>query len=84
MTPGGVIIGGGFTSLLSQVKTRIENLNREGTLKRYRSSRLSGQLQRPTDSYGCTQFQPEPPPEDSGAEAAAIGEYLQAGRYSWW
>ncbi|XP_058477704.1 uncharacterized protein LOC131448912 [Solea solea] len=65
MTTGGVIIAGGFTSLLSQVKTRIENINRAGTLKRHRTSRQSGQLQRPTDSYGCTQFQPDPPPEET-------------------
>lgn len=65
MTTGGVIIGGGFTSFLSQVKTRIENINRAGTLKRHRTSRQSGKLQRPTDSYGCTQFQPDPPPEET-------------------
>lgn len=33
MTTGGVIVAGGFTSLLSQVKTRIENINRAGILK---------------------------------------------------
>ncbi|XP_069395202.1 uncharacterized protein [Paralichthys olivaceus] len=65
MTTGGVIVAGGFTSLLSQVKTRIENMNRAGTLKRHRTSRRAGQLQRPTDSYGCTQFQPDPPPEET-------------------
>lgn len=61
MTPGGVIIGGGFTSLLTQVKTRIENMNRAGTLKRLRTSTL----QRPSDSYGCTQFNPELPSEET-------------------
>nr|XP_046254761.1 uncharacterized protein LOC124064385 [Scatophagus argus] len=65
MTTRGVIIAGGFTSLLSQLKTRIENINHAGTLKRHRTSRWSGQLQRPTDSYGCTQFQPDPPPEET-------------------
>uniref|UniRef100_A0A8P4K3W5 Sterile alpha motif domain-containing protein 3 n=1 Tax=Dicentrarchus labrax TaxID=13489 RepID=A0A8P4K3W5_DICLA len=35
------------------------------TLKRHQTSRRSGQLQRPTDSYGCTQFQPDPPPEET-------------------
>ncbi|KAK2880732.1 hypothetical protein Q8A67_018000 [Cirrhinus molitorella] len=65
MTPGGVIIGGGFTSLLSQVKTRIENINRSGTLRRIRTSRISGQLQKPSDSYGCTQFNPEMPSDET-------------------
>lgn len=65
MTPGGVIICGGFTSLLTQVKTRIENINRAGTLKRLRSSRRSGPMPKSADSYGCTQFQPEPPPEEN-------------------
>uniref|UniRef100_A0A3B3T6F9 Uncharacterized protein n=1 Tax=Paramormyrops kingsleyae TaxID=1676925 RepID=A0A3B3T6F9_9TELE len=65
MTPGGKMIGGGYTSLVSQVKTRIENINREGTLKRHRSTRMSEQQQKPTDSYGCTQFQPAPPTEET-------------------
>ncbi|XP_034552531.1 uncharacterized protein LOC117822036 [Notolabrus celidotus] len=65
MTPGGVIISGGFTSLLSQVQTRIENLNRAGTFKRHRSYRPSGQLLKPSDSYGCKQFQPELPLEET-------------------
>ncbi|TRY88513.1 hypothetical protein DNTS_023150, partial [Danionella cerebrum] len=65
MTPGGVIIGGGFTSLLAQVKTRIENINRSGTLRRIRTSRISGQLQKPSDSYGCTQFNPELPSDET-------------------
>lgn len=65
ITSGGVIIGGGFASLLSQVKARIENLNRAGTVKRHRASRQHGRLQKPTDSYGCTQFQPELPTEET-------------------
>ncbi|KAK0134680.1 THAP domain-containing protein 1 [Merluccius polli] len=77
MTPGGVIIAGGFTSLLSQVKTRIENVNRAGTLKRHRSTRLSGQLQRPTDCYGCTQFQPEPPSEETNESVAQKQQQLE-------
>lgn len=66
MTPSGVIIGSGCTSLLCQLKTRIENMNRAGTKNRLRTSKVPGQLhQRPSDSYGCTQFNPELPPEET-------------------
>uniref|UniRef100_A0A673AGA4 Si:ch211-111e20.1 n=1 Tax=Sphaeramia orbicularis TaxID=375764 RepID=A0A673AGA4_9TELE len=76
MTPGGVIIGGGFASLLSQVKTRIENIHRAGTFKRHHSSRLSGQQQK-IDSYGCTQFQPEPPPGETDETLEQKRQQLQ-------
>ncbi|XP_059354194.1 uncharacterized protein LOC132157507 [Carassius carassius] len=66
MTPSGVIIGSGCTSLLCQLKTRIENMNRAGTKNRLRTSKVPGQQhQRPSDSYGCTQFNPELPPEET-------------------
>lgn len=73
MTRKGILIAGGFTSLLQQVKTRIENINRGG-LYRQRSigCREGTRPQRgPTDSYGCTRFQPEPP---SGETAETLEE----------
>ena len=38
MTSGGVIITGGFTSLLYQVKILIENINCAGTFKQHRTT----------------------------------------------
>lgn len=74
------MIGGGYTSLVSQVKTRIENINQAGTLKRHRSTRVSEQQQRPTDSYGCTQFQPVPPTEETNEaleqKKTTVGKHL--------
>lgn len=64
MTPAGVFIGGGYTSLLSQVKTRIENLNRGVTTNRHRSSPTSSHKRRTVDSYGCAQFDPEVQPDE--------------------
>ena len=56
----------GYCSLLSQLKVRIEHLNRNNTLVRRRA--LSSTAQSPprlTDSYGCTRWQPELPPGES-------------------
>lgn len=65
----GSLMAGGYTSLLIQVKTRIENLNRDSNFARHRASRSSGSSsgckRGPTDSYGCTRFQPELPPEET-------------------
>lgn len=41
MTPDGSLLGGGYTSLLIQVKNRIENLNRAGSYTHHRASRSS-------------------------------------------
>ncbi len=57
----------GYYSLLKQIKTRVEHVNRDNTLSRRR--RISGvtdtpermQCREPTATYGCTQWQPEPP-----------------------
>ncbi|MEQ2186679.1 hypothetical protein GOODEAATRI_031165, partial [Goodea atripinnis] len=38
MTRSEKLIAGGYSSLLSQLKTRIENINRSGGFRRYRSS----------------------------------------------
>ncbi|XP_062260863.1 uncharacterized protein LOC133968703 isoform X2 [Platichthys flesus] len=62
-------MAGGCNSLLIQVKTRIENLNRDSSFAHHRASRCSGsrsvRKRGPTDTYGCTRFQPELPPEES-------------------
>lgn len=58
MTPNGSLLGGCYTSLLIQVKNRIENVNRDG-------NRSSTSKRGPTDIYGCTRFQPELPPEET-------------------
>ncbi|KAF7648241.1 hypothetical protein LDENG_00160070 [Lucifuga dentata] len=65
---GKTMIGGGYESLLSQVKVRIENLNRHNTLARHRASKnATGAVtaRGPADSYGCTRWQPELPPEET-------------------
>lgn len=66
MTADGSLLGGGYTSLLIQVKNRIENVNRDGSYARHRASRSSSTYKRgPTDTYGCTRLQPELPPEET-------------------
>lgn len=65
----GSVMAGGYTSLLIQVKTRIENLNRDSSFARHRALRgtgsNSGRKRGPTDTYGCTRFQPKLPPGET-------------------
>lgn len=68
MTPTKKLIAGGYSSLLSQSTTQIENIKRPGTFQRYRSSGpcgIAGVKRGPTDVHGCTRFQPECPPEET-------------------
>lgn len=62
IAPDGSLLCGGYTSLLIQVKNRIENVNRDGSFSWHRTS--TGK-RGPTDTYGCTRFQPELPPEET-------------------
>ncbi|KAI9530044.1 hypothetical protein NQZ68_008285 [Dissostichus eleginoides] len=66
MTADGSLLGCGYTSLLIQVKNRIENVNRGGVYAHHRASRSSSTYKRgPTDTYGCTTFLPKLPPEET-------------------
>lgn len=61
-------IGGGHESLLSQLKVRIEHLNRKNTLSHQRiqsSDNGTSRKRSSTDSYGCTRWQPSLPPGES-------------------
>lgn len=60
----GRIVGEGYSSLLAQIKTRIENLSRTASFRQHRSSG-SGVKRGPTDTYGCTRFQPDLPLEET-------------------
>lgn len=69
MDDGRTTVGAGYESLLCQIKTRIEHLNRNNTLARRRTSKdANGTKPRgPADTYGCTQWQPELPPKETEA-----------------
>ncbi len=60
----GQLLDSGYTSLLIQVKNRIENLNRASSFHQHRSA-SHGQKRGPTDIYGCTRFQPSLPSEET-------------------
>ncbi|XP_028432949.1 uncharacterized protein LOC114555050 [Perca flavescens] len=60
----GQLLDGGYASLLIQVKNRIENLNRASSFHQHRSA-SHGQKRGPTDTYGCTRFQPSLPAEET-------------------
>nr|XP_055049458.1 uncharacterized protein LOC129434833 isoform X1 [Misgurnus anguillicaudatus] len=66
----GTKIGSGYASLLLQVKTRVEHVNRNNTLARLRKERLRPSCgticqssRRPADQYGCVRWQPQELPE---------------------
>uniref|UniRef100_A0A3B3RC51 Uncharacterized protein n=1 Tax=Paramormyrops kingsleyae TaxID=1676925 RepID=A0A3B3RC51_9TELE len=61
-------IVGGYASLLSQLKVRIEHLNRKSTLSHHMTQRNeigNTKKRSSTDSYGCTSWQPILPPGES-------------------
>ncbi|XP_067284857.1 uncharacterized protein [Pseudorasbora parva] len=61
-------VGGGYESVLSQLKVRIEHLNRRSTLSQHmtlRSDIGTTRKRNSTDSYGCTRWQPALPPGES-------------------
>ncbi|TRZ01013.1 hypothetical protein DNTS_014267, partial [Danionella cerebrum] len=60
----GQLLGNGYTSLLIQIKNRIENLNRTSNFRQHHSS-ADGLKRGPTDTYGRTRFQPDLPPEET-------------------
>lgn len=68
-TVDGVQIGIGYYSLINQLKTRVEHLNRNSTTDRIRKPRTTqdGHVTKPvrskTDSYGCVNWQPKSIPE---------------------
>lgn len=62
----GMTIGSGYGSLLVQLKTRVEHVNRNNTLARRRKERvrsavgsMTSNSRRPVDQYGCVRWQPE-------------------------
>ncbi|XP_074539428.1 uncharacterized protein LOC141800652 isoform X3 [Halichoeres trimaculatus] len=78
MTPAGTIIGCGFTSLLTQVKRRIENINRGKFVERNRQTKKqSGRERKSADSYGCKHFQPGLPPEETDKTVEQKRQQLQ-------
>lgn len=60
------LMAGGYTSLLMQVKTHIENLNRDSNYIHHSASPSStGQKRVPADTYGhSVRFQPQLPIEE--------------------
>lgn len=76
---GKTMIGGGYESLLSQVKVRIEHLNRNNTLARHRVSKTgtgSTPARGPADRYGCTRWQPELPPEETEVSLESLQQKM--------
>ncbi|XP_067291128.1 uncharacterized protein [Pseudorasbora parva] len=77
----GELIGCGYGSLLNQIKTRVEHVNRDNTLVRVRKAkRFNDKESTPsiestaskcakTDSYGCINWHPVDLPEDETPES---------------
>ncbi|XP_053191212.1 uncharacterized protein LOC128375020 [Scomber japonicus] len=66
----GTLIGSGFGSLATQLKTRVEHVNRGSILSRRRKSKnvskSPADLARgPADQYGCVRWQPDCPVDET-------------------
>ncbi|KAK9958010.1 hypothetical protein ABG768_012193 [Culter alburnus] len=82
VTMEGELIGCGYGSLLNQIKTRVEHVNRDNTLVRVRkpkwcindnestpSNESTASKCTKTDSYGCINWHPVDLPEDETPES---------------
>ncbi len=66
----GTVIGSGYGSLVTQLKTRVEHVNRGNGLSRRRKqkgiSNSPADIARgPADQYGCVRWQPDCPPGET-------------------
>ncbi|CAL8290569.1 unnamed protein product [Merluccius merluccius] len=66
----GTVIGSGYGSLLTQIKTRVEHVNRGSSLSRRRNQRRASNspadtARGPADQYGCVRWQPDCPPGET-------------------
>lgn len=78
---GHTMIGGGYSSLLSQIKIRVEHVNRNNTLARHRAVKDATGVKAkaaPADTYGCTRWQPELPPEETNESLEEMRQTLTA------
>ncbi|CAB1440706.1 unnamed protein product [Pleuronectes platessa] len=66
----GTVIGSGYGSLLTQLKTRVEHVNRGNVLIRRREPKILSNppadiARGPADLYGCVRWQPDCPPGET-------------------
>lgn len=66
----GTLIGSGFGSLVTQLKTRVEHVNRGSILSRRRKSKNVSKspadiARGPADQYGCVRWQPDCPADET-------------------
>uniref|UniRef100_A0A0F8AHU0 Uncharacterized protein n=1 Tax=Larimichthys crocea TaxID=215358 RepID=A0A0F8AHU0_LARCR len=66
----GTVIGSGYASLMTQLKTRVEHVNRGNALSRRRKQKRVSNAPEdiargPADQYGCVRWQPDCPPGET-------------------
>lgn len=83
------ILGCGYFSLLTQIKSRVEHVNRNNTLARLRAPKsatrgLTVAPQHPVgvDSYGCINWQPQETPDGETEESLESSRALLCNLYS--
>lgn len=79
VTDEGDVLGCGYTSLLNQIKTRVEHLNRNNTLSKVRQlkrkdseSTIPRNSFNQLDSYGCINWQPKDLPEGETPDSLEV------------
>lgn len=87
LTDEGDVLGCGYTSLLNQIKTRVEHTNRNNTMARIRCSKRPnpGSAQKNTyqklDSYGCVNWLPEDVPEGETVDSLEVKRQMMVTLY---
>ncbi|KAM8773053.1 uncharacterized protein AB9X84_013684 isoform 1-T1 [Acanthopagrus schlegelii] len=90
VTDEGDLLGSGYTSLLNQIKTRVEHVNRNNTLSRIRrpkrTNKNDGDASQPqpkstcnqVDSYGYINWQPHNLPEGETVDSLEVKRQMLA------
>lgn len=82
VTDEGDLLGSGYTSILNQIKTRVEHVNRGNTLARIRRPKRTNENNDDTpqlknicikvDTYGCINWQPHNLPEGETMDSLEV------------
>lgn len=91
VTEEGDFMGSGYTSLLNQIKTRVEHVNRNNTLIRIRRPKTTIDINASqsqtkntftqVDSYGCINWQPNDLPEGETLDSLEVKRQMLVAVY---
>ncbi|KAM4608535.1 uncharacterized protein ACJ7VT_014482 isoform 2-T2 [Polymixia lowei] len=91
VTDEGHLLGSGYTSLLNQIKTRVEHVNRNNTFSRIRRPKRTNRnddnacqpkmIRSPVHGYGCINWQPDNLPEGETVDSLEVKRQMMVALY---